>query len=182
MQQGNFAYGETSALADLECYLAAQLLWDPDQKSVAIIDEFLRGVYGDAAFPYMKRYVELLLEAVEGTSLTIHLFSDAEMLTDELVREAEELFEKALLAAKTPKQKWYVEKESLSVLYLKASRLPLEDPAREGLIDRLYEKVKEFNITEIRERRHLDIAFDNLRASRYARSRENEYNLYYIMQ
>ena len=130
----------------------------------------------------MKRYVELLLNAVEGTNLTIHLLSDAQMFTDELIAEAEALFEKALAVAVTPKQKWYVEKEFLSVLFLKASRLPLEDPSREGLIDRLYEKVKEFNITEIRERRHLDIVFDNLRASQYARSRENEYNLYYIMK
>jgi len=182
MQQGNFAYGETSALADLECYLAAQLLWDPEQDGEKLIDEFLRAVYGDAAFPYMKRYVELLLNAVEGTNLTIHLFSDAQMFTDELIAEAEALFEKALAVAVTPKQKWYVEKEFLSVLFLKASRLPLEDPSREGLINRLYEKVKEFNITEIRERRHLDIVFDNLRASQYARSRENEYNLYYIMK
>ena len=122
------------------------------------------------------------MNAAEGTELTIHLFSDAEMFTDELVAEAELLFQKALAVTEDPKQNRYVEKEFLSVLFLKASRLPLEDPSREVLIDRLYEKVKEFNVTEIRERRHLDITFDNLRSSRYARSRENEYNLYYIMK
>ena len=31
MQQGNFSYGEASGLADLECYLGALLLWDPDR-------------------------------------------------------------------------------------------------------------------------------------------------------
>ena len=49
-------------------------------------------------------------------------------------------------------------------------------------IDELYEKVKAFGITEIRERTHLEISFENLRNSRYAEGKANEYNLYYIMK
>ena len=50
------------------------------------------------------------------------------------------------------------------------------------MIDQLYEGVKKFQITEIRERRHLETCFENMRTSRYARSDENEYVLYYIMK
>jgi len=65
---------------------------------------------------------------------------------------------------------------------MKASRMPLDHPDRSRLIDTLYEGVKKFHITEIRERKNLDVCFENLRSSRYAESSENEYILYYIMK
>ena len=181
LQQGNFAYGELSALADLESYLAARLLWDPSRDSNAIIDAFIKGVYGEAPYPYMKKYVELLCQSVTGKPLTLYQFADAPYITDELVSQAEELFAQAIAVAEEP-AKTLLEKEFLSVLFMKAARLPLEDPDRNALIDRLYAGVKRHNITEIRERQHLEICFENLRKSRYALSRENEYQLYYIMK
>ena len=65
---------------------------------------------------------------------------------------------------------------------MKSSRLPLDDPERNKLIDELYNKVKFFGISEIRERTHLEISFNILRKSRYAVSKEGEYSLYYIMK
>ena len=182
MQQGNFSYGEASALTDLECYLAARLLWDPNRDTEKLTNDFLMAVYGKNAFPYMKEYVDLLVREAEGKQLTIHIFSDSEIFSDDLVNKAEELFQKAISATENEKHRRYLEKESLSVLFLKASRLPLGHPERDGLIDLLYKKVKEFGITEIRERRHLDIVFENLRNSRYCKDKTGEYNLYYIMK
>lgn len=182
LQQGNFAYGEISGLADLECYLAARLLWDPYQDSDGLIDDFIKGVYGEACYPYIRKYVDLLCDSLEGNTLTLYQNSDAGYITDALVAEAETLFEKALAAAATEKSRRYLEKEYLSVLFMKASRMPLEDTRRQQLIDQLYAGVKRIGITEIRERQHLEISFDNLRKSRYAQSRDNEYQLYYIMK
>jgi len=65
---------------------------------------------------------------------------------------------------------------------MKAARLPLDNPEREGLIDRLYAEVKAFGIAEIRERTHLENTFENLRRARYAKSKDGEYNLYYVMR
>ncbi len=182
MQQGNFSYGEASALADLECYLGARLLWNPYQDENVIIDDFINGVYGSECYPFIREYVDLLCDSLEGNELTINQYSDAGYITDALVKKAEELFCKALAAVKSEKSKWYLEKEYLSVLFMKASRMPLENSERKVLIDKLYEDVKKFGITEIRERTNLDITFDNLRNSKYAASRENEYCLYYIMK
>lgn len=182
LQQGNFAYGELAGLADLESYLGAKLIWNPYQEQNPIIDEFIRGVYGEECFPYIREYVDMLLNSLEGNVLTLYQNTDAGYLTDELVEKADSLFRQALSVVKTERSRWYLEKEYLSVLFIKASRMELEDPEREQLIAQLYEGVKAFGITEIRERRHLDISFDNLRASRYAASRDNEYNLYYIMR
>jgi hypothetical protein len=130
----------------------------------------------------MRAYVDLLCDSLKGHSLTLYQNTDAPHITDSLVEESEKLFEKALAAATTEKNKRMLQKEYLSVLFMKASRMPLETPERESLIDRLYEGVKEFQITEIRERKHLEICFENLRKSRYAKSDDNEYLLYYIMK
>lgn len=182
LQQGNFAYGETSGLADLESYLAAKLLWNPYQDENPIIDAFIRGVYGEESYPFMRAYVDMLCDALKGNKLKLYQNSDAGYITDALVEKAEHLFEKAIAAAGTEKQRWYLEKEYLSVLFMKASRMPLEEPERNALIDQLYEGVKRFCITEIRERTYLEVSFENLRNSRYAEARDNEYSLYYIMR
>ena len=182
MQQGNFSYGEASALTDLEIYLGARLLWNPKQDENRIIDEFIREVYGKECYPYIREYVDLLCNAAKGHPLTLYQNSDAPYITDALVEKAEVLFQKALSAVQTEKSRRYLQKEYLSVLFMKASRMALENPERNALIDQLYEGAKEFRISEIRERRHLDICFDNLRKSRYAAASDNEYLLYYIMK
>ena len=182
LQQGNFSYGEAAGLADLESYLAARLLWDPNRDENRLIDEFLIGVYGRECYPFMKEYVDMLCEAVDGRRLRLYQNTDADYITDELVKRAEELFSEALSVVKSEKSRWYLRKEYLTVLFMKAARMPLCDPERSRLIDLLYSGVKEFGITEIRERRPFDISFDNLRNSQYGTARDNEYVLYYIMK
>ena len=182
MQQGNFSYGEAAGLADLESYLGARLLWNPNQDENKIIDEFIRGVYGEECYPYIRAYVDMLCDAVYGKPLTLYQNTDAPYITDALVEKAEELFQKAFAAVRTEKSKRYLQKEYLSVLFMKATRMPLENPERNVLIDQLHEGVLSFGIAEIRERNHLDICFENLKKARYASASDNEYLLYYIMK
>lgn len=182
MQQGNFSYGETPALADLECYLGAKLLWNPYQDENRIIDEFICGVYGKECYPFIREYVDMLCNAAEGKKMTLYDDPDAIWFSDALVERAEDLFRSAFAAVKTENGKRHLEKEYLSVLFMKASRMALDNPDRASLIDKLYEQVKQIQITEIRERTHLEISFENLRRSRYAKEKTGEYNLYYIMK
>ena len=182
MQQGNFSYGEAAGLADLEIYLAARLLWNPNQDENQIIDEFIRGVYGEECYPFIREYVDLLCDSLQGNPLTLYQNTNAAHFSDSLTEKAEELFKKAFSVVKTEKSRRYLQKEYLSVLFIKASRMALENPERNILIDKLYEGVKAFGIAEIRERNHLEITFENLRKSRYATSSDNEYSLYYIMK
>jgi hypothetical protein len=182
LQQGNFSYGEAAGLSDLECYLSARLMWDPYQDENAIMDDFIRGVYGQECHCYIREYVDLLCDALKGHVLTYKHHTDAPYITDELIEKAELLFEKALKAVKTEKSKWYLQKEQLSVRFMRISRMELEDPRRAALVDALYEDVKRFGIVEIRERKNLDITFENLRNNRYAAGPENGNHLYYIMK
>jgi hypothetical protein len=114
--------------------------------------------------------------------MTLYDDPNAIWFSDALVQRVEDLFRLAFDAVKTEKSRYYLEKEYLSVLFMKASRMELNNPARAELIDKLYERVKQFQITEIRERTHLEISFENLRNSRYAKDKSGEYNLYYIMK
>ena len=182
LQQGNFSYGEASGLTDLENYLAARLLWNPDRDADEIMNEFICGVYGEECFPYIRGYVDLLLNALNGHRLPLYSHPDIPFITDELVARADELFAQAFSAVKTERSRKYLEKEYLSVLFIKAARMELSNPERNVLIDRLYESVKAFGISEIRERCHLETAFENLRSSRYARSSKGEYNIYYVVR
>ncbi len=182
MQQGNFSYGEQTGFSDLECYLGARLLWNPHADENQIIDEFLKGVYGEECYLFMREYVDLLCDSVSKNKLSIYQHPSADYVTDELVEKADELFKNAFEVTKDETKRKYLEKEYLSVLFLKAARMELEDPQRNKLIDTLYEGVKKFGITEIRERRPLDICFENLRNSRYGTARDNEYVLYYVMK
>ena len=182
MQQGNFSHGEAAGLSDLEIYLAARLLWNPNQDENKIIDEFIRGVYGEECYPFIREYVDLLCDSLQGNPLTLYQNTNAAHFTDSLVEKADELFQKAFSVVKTEKSRHYLQKEYLSILFMKASRMELENPERNILIDKLYEGVKAFGIAEIRERNHLEIGFENLRKSRYATSSDNEYSLYYIMK
>ena len=180
MQQGNFSRGSASGFADLEIYLASKLLWNPYQNEDKIIDEFILGVYGKEAFPYIREYIDLLLGSIKGKDLTLYYGLDNEHITDELVGKADELFRKALEVVDSEKSKQLLEKEYLQILYLKAGRMELSDPERKTLIDELYKKVKGFGISEISERIHLEVSFDNLRNSRYATDKTGQYSLYYI--
>lgn len=182
LEQGNFSYGNLSALADLESYLCARLMWDPYQDAEKLIDDFLKAVYGTECYPYIREYVNLLLDSSIGKPLKIYQNTDADYLTHTLLDKAEMLFERALAVCVTEKQKWYLEKEYLSVRFMKSSRMELTDINRNKLIDALYQDIKRFEITEIRERDNLEVSFQNLRSSRYGEGTENQYRLYYIMK
>ncbi|MBQ8893752.1 MAG: DUF4838 domain-containing protein [Clostridia bacterium] len=182
MQQGNFSYGEAAGLADLECYLSARLLWDPEQDAGKLIDEFVDGVYGKEAAPYMRAYIDLLCDRLQGQRLGIRQYTDDPFFTDELIEEFDALFQKAFAAANDERNKKYLQKEYLSIRYMKISRMETEHPKREALIDQLYEDVKAAGIVEIRERRNLEATFQNLRQNRYAAGTDHGNLLYYIMK
>ena len=59
LEQGNFSHGGGGHLAELEAYLQARLMWDPDQDMEALMNDFLKGYYGPAAAPLVREYIEL---------------------------------------------------------------------------------------------------------------------------
>ncbi|MFW6060046.1 MAG: DUF4838 domain-containing protein [Phycisphaeraceae bacterium] len=99
---GQGAYGSTGVpFAPLRAWVAARLLWDPDQDHDALVDEFVEHYYGDAA-PYIREYITLLHDAVRETDtpLTIRTQVTAPFLSFEVMHEADRLMERAAEAVR----------------------------------------------------------------------------------
>jgi len=181
LEQGNFAYGGGAAGDDLKSYVIARLLWDPETDVDKEISCFCRAVYGEEASAKMKEYFELMMKACEGAPLSIKQSPDAAYITDELISKSEKLFEQALLAAENETYKKRIEREFMSVRFLRLSRLPLNTPHRKEEIENFFEDLKSFGITEIRERRSLSSTRSDMLESQYVTSRSGCL-LYYIMK
>jgi hypothetical protein len=181
LEEGNFAYGGGAACDDLKSYVIARLLWDPETDVDKEISCFCRAVYGEEASAKMKEYFALMMKACEGAPLSIYQNSDAAYITDELISKSEELFDQALLAAENETYKKRIEREFMSVRFLRLSRLPLNTPHRKEEIENFFEDLKNFGITEIRERRSLSSTKSDMLESQYVTS-QSGCTLYYIMK
>ena len=181
LQQGNFAYGAATGLAEIEAYLCAKLMWNVNADVKMLIKEFTDALYGSSA-KYIREYIELLCNSVKGKGLSLYYKPDAEFITKELINKATELFEKAIAEADNKEILDRIEREYLSVRFLKIAWMPLEEEGREDLINTLYEDVKKHGITEIQERVNLEISFKRLREYPYCRELGETYRLYYIMK
>ena len=90
-------YGELSGLSG---WINSRLLWNPDYDEDTAINEYLAGVYGDAA-PKIREYIDMLHDMVERENIhmTIWQGPDAAYLTDEVLDRADELWSEAESAA-----------------------------------------------------------------------------------
>ena len=182
LEQGNFSFGGGAAFDDLKAYIISKLLWNTHTDVDKEIDRFVNAVYGKSAAPYVKEYLSVMEEACSSSLLRIFQYPDAEFITDELVEKSKSLFEKAIASADTDAMRERIEREYLSVRFLEITRLDMDAPDRDELIDVFYEDLKRFGITEIRERIYLDISKECMHKHRYVKDRSEEYCLYYIMQ
>lgn len=106
--------------AELRTWVAAKLLWNPDQDYEALINEFVDGYYGAAA-PYVKQYIRQLHAGLASSNATLgsYMLVSAPYLTFDLMRQADGLFTQAAAAvAHQPAFLDHVQKMRLSVDYV----------------------------------------------------------------
>lgn len=181
LEEGNFAYGGGAALDDLKAYVISRLLWDPEVDVDAAIRRFCSAVYGTEAGEKMAEYVFLLMAACEGEELSIYQSPNAVYVNDAWIERAEELLREAEAVAEREEVRMRVERERLSVRFLRLSREPVETELHQERVDAFFSDVKRFGITEIGERRSLAVSRKRMSEHRYAEG-DDGYNLYYIMQ
>lgn len=105
---GLFEQGDVlSAAGDfcrLKQWVLAHLLWDPSQDENALIGEFVRGYYGEAAAPHVLRYLSLVNDraAREGLEVGCYHFDVEAFMTDDEVRAAEHELASAVAASPEP--------------------------------------------------------------------------------
>jgi hypothetical protein len=119
--QGDSQQGGGGEWAELRSYVLAKLLWNPMINVDAVIDDFLKGVYGAAAGP-IREYFDMMHAAVTAPDQHFNLFSNPDevgYLSAERIQKAHSLFDKAEMAvAGDPEILSRVQKARLPVYYV----------------------------------------------------------------
>ncbi|MCK5801491.1 MAG: DUF4838 domain-containing protein [Lentisphaeria bacterium] len=88
-------YTQGAAFSDIRAWVLARLLWNPDLDGDALVQEFTKGYYEDAA-PHVLAYINLLHDVAENTGSHMPCFDrKSAFLTFDLLMKAEDLFSKA---------------------------------------------------------------------------------------
>lgn len=118
-EQGNREVG--GEFAELRAYLISKLMWNPALDVDSLMNDFLRGYYGQAAGP-IRRYIDEMREALLASGEPLRIFGSpveaaTSYLTPELIRRYETLFDEAEAA---------VAEDPELLERVRVARLPLE--------------------------------------------------------
>jgi hypothetical protein len=106
--EGMFCQGSAMAggqFEGLRQYLLARLLWDPAQNAWPIVEEWTRGVYGQAAAGAILEYLAMLHDHVDDDNVHVLSFGartevQPDLFTPEILRRGKEMWDRAEQAAK----------------------------------------------------------------------------------
>ncbi len=110
--KGLFAQGSNmpsqggSEFSTLRAWVFAQLMWNPQQDAQALINEFVKNVYGEAS-GYINAYIQMLHDQVKPDSVYFSIWSEpgeVNYLNPETIRKADSLFALARQVAKEDEQ------------------------------------------------------------------------------
>jgi len=106
--------------AELRAYLLAKLLWNPHCNVDEVIDDFLRGYYGEAA-PLIRQYIDKMHDALEHSGRHLSIFGHPTehrdgYLSFELLAQYDALFDEA--------EKQVADNEDV-LLRVQTARMPL---------------------------------------------------------
>jgi hypothetical protein len=96
LEQGNNR-AHCGEFEEMKAWVLAKLLWNPQLKADALIDQFLNGYYGKAA-PSIRAYIDLLHNTAEPTGYYLKIDDElgAPYLTLDFLSKAEELMQAAV--------------------------------------------------------------------------------------
>ena len=120
--QGYFAEGSwetpNAEFASLRVWMIARLLWNPHEDVDALVAEFARGYFGDAA-PEIVRYIQLMHAAIakSGDVLSEKTQVDLAMYTLDFVMAADTLFDQAEAA---------VARDPVMLAHVRIARMPVD--------------------------------------------------------
>ncbi len=153
-EEGNYAGGGGGEMAELRAYLLAKLLWNPDADVEALKKDFLEGYYEKAAGP-ISDYISLLHRKVKRDNIHVNIWSGptSPYLTEEILTEAEALFDRAEKLADNPDILQRVLVARLPVWYVRIMRPGLSNAGKLKLLERFMEVARKKGISQIREGR-----------------------------
>lgn len=179
-EQGNFSQGGGGHLAELQAYLQAKLMWNPDCDLEQHLNDFLDGFYGHTAAPFIRQYLAGWQQASKPWHVTIFDNVFSPYVTDELIAASTALLGQAEWLAQDDVQRQRIHRLTLSMNYLTLARMPRDTPGREALVENLGWELRRAGYSEIRERWPLDESIEQMKQNDYAqwqRSIVNDYKM-----
>ncbi len=171
---GEGSYGtEGAEFADLRAWVAARLLWNPNQDYHVLMDEFCDEYYGPEASPFIKSYIALLHQSLRdsGDRISSKERITADYLNLDFILQADQLMAQADTAA-TGDYSAHVHEVRLGVdmtILLREHMYAAEaeargitwthDPERRA---RFEQYATEANITDYSEDASIDMLYDAL--------------------
>jgi hypothetical protein len=156
---------KTGGLLDLQSYLFAKLLWDPDYDVQKGIEEFCKACYGAAA-SYILSFVELVSDAGTYTGTPLVHYKDLDLtkfpgfhcpggamvpIRKDKLLEMDKLFEDAELAvANDPDSLERVRTVRLAAYYVMMLYADTYDPLREKAIREFFPLANKYGISKLR--------------------------------
>ena len=128
------------SFADLRTWVLNKLLWNPEQDTMALVDDFIGGYYGAAA-PYVREYFDLChAQLKDDMVLDIYYVENHPIFSEDFLKRANELVDKACQAVENESDelKYRVDLVRLQMKYLHLVRKPheaLEDGTYDYFVD-----------------------------------------------
>ena len=126
-EQGAYQ-GRHADFAELKAWLLAKWMWNPDLPMKELLDDFFVGYYGNGA-PFVREYFERLHRLqrehsiATGTPLRVFYCLSNPAITDDFLREATVLWNKAIAAtANDPATSYDVRMGAFSLDYMRMER------------------------------------------------------------
>jgi hypothetical protein len=156
-EQGNYSSGGRGEMEPLRAYLLAKLLWNPEADVQRHTDEFLNAYYGKAA-GQIREYIALTHRRVQPEGVHAHIFDrpTAKYLTDELLGQAENLFDEAERLAENADVRFRVQTARLPIWYVKLATNRVSGDDRSAMLNRFITVAREAGISHVSEARSLD--------------------------
>jgi Domain of unknown function (DUF4838)/Glycosyl hydrolase family 67 N-terminus len=156
-EQGNYSSGGNGEMEPLRAYLLAKLLWNPQADVQRHTDEFLNAYYGKAAEP-IREYMALTQRQVQREGVHAHIFDrpTAKYLTDELLNQAETLFDEAEQLADNSDVRLRVQTARLPIWYVKLATNRVSGDERTAMLNRFLTVARQAGISNVSEARSLD--------------------------
>jgi len=156
-EEGNYSRGGNGEFAALRAYMLAKILWNPDCDDRGVMQEFLEGYYGKAA-PFIRDYIELIHREVPGRGIHFHIFDPPSKLdlSDEVIAEAERLFDEAEGAVSDGDTLMRVKLARLPIWYVRMETAEKLTPQLERITREFFRIAEENGITNISEGRSMD--------------------------
>lgn len=145
-QQANYQSvgGEFS---EMKAWVISKLLWNPYQDTRKLVSQFINDYYGEAA-SCIQQYFDLCHSLIKDeTMFDIYIDANAPLYTDEFVREAREILNKArqAVASSGEDMRLRVDMVALQIDYLRMLRTPKET-LTDGTNERVWAFVRKYQI------------------------------------